>query len=57
MYIRTSRDRYKISMILRIETPAKRPTVPPIADSFVSNVALWSFVILSNVGGEKKMLT
>ena len=39
-----------VSMPLTIENPQKSPMVPPTADSFVSNFAAVSLVIISNVG-------
>ena len=40
-----------------IENPVRRPIVPPIADSMSENFAELSFVILSNVGVLKYILT
>ena len=44
------------SAALRIETPANKPTVPPMEESFVSKFALSSFSMLSKVGLAKKIL-
>ena len=49
--------KYMISTALIIENPVRRPMVPPIADSISTNFADLSFVILSNVGVSKNILT
>ena len=46
----------RTSAALRIETPANKPTVPPIEESLVSKFALSSFSMLSKVGLAKKIL-
>ena len=40
-----------------MENPVRSPMVPPIADNMSTNFAALSFVILSNVGVWKKILT
>ena len=40
-----------------IENPVRSPMVPPIADIMSTNFAALSFVILSNVGVSKEILT
>ena len=40
-----------------MEKPVRRPMVPPIADNMSTNFAALSFVILSNVGVSKNILT
>ena len=49
--------KYTISTPLMIENPVRSPMVPPIADNISVNLAALSFVILSNVGESKKILT
>ena len=40
-----------------IENPVRSPMVPPIAESISTNFAALSFLILSNVGVSKNILT
>ena len=49
--------KYKISTPLIMENPVRSPMVPPIADNMSENFAELSFVILSNVGVLKYILT
>ena len=46
-----------ISTALMMENPVKSPIVPPIADNMSTGFAALSFVILSNVGVSKNILT
>ena len=49
--------KYPISTPLMMENPVKSPIVPPIAESLSTNFADVSFVIRSNVGVSKYILT
>ena len=49
--------KYTISTVLMMENPVKSPIVPPIADNMSTGFAALSFVILSNVGVSKNILT
>ena len=49
--------KYNISTPLMMENPVRRPIVPPIADNMFSNLTVLSFMILSNVGVSKNILT
>ena len=54
--IRIFTAKYIISTPLIIENPVKSPIVPPIAESWSTNVAPLSLVTLSNVGVSKLIL-
>ena len=49
--------KYIISTALMREKPVSNPMVPPMADRISTGFAALSFVILSNVGVSKNILT
>ena len=49
--------KYRISTALIMENPVRSPMVPPMADNMSTNFAALSFLILSNVGVAKWILT